>query len=323
MVAAENPLVHISILPLRMTLSLVKMNVYHVGCFAGFLAMWPILPGTFGFLFASFGATLPLYLFIGREAWEFVRQRNELEAHLTQFDAANAQCAVPSDKDLLISDLGRMWAGSGGISGFNRLVRTDIKQTVLSQLVNDRTVLSFRSALIATCPTIPFFIGNHHSQSSAWTPLAQLCHALFAVSHVLAVFPGALVFVATLASRQEEQLAGTQTLSWARLILCSTVGAGFITLFNVFAYLIPIGLALGSFPQLSDTPWHGIGFAVVANTCFVLPILWLFFGGRRKLKRQASLLGDSFPVPDGETCVAQVPSDMSTELASATESLVS
>lgn len=130
-VVATNPQVQLSVLPLRMTVSLIKVNLITTFMASGFFCVWPLMPGLFGILAASFVACVPGFLFVASEARHCSRQCDRLRSLFRDFDAGDAECAVSCDKAMLMANLGEMWAGRGGIAGFNRFVRTEIKDAVL------------------------------------------------------------------------------------------------------------------------------------------------------------------------------------------------
>lgn len=129
--------------------------------------------------------------------------------------------------------------------------------------------------------------------------MVVLCHALFGAAHIFGIFPDLVVTAAMLTSRQEKQTDGKPARSWTRLILLGIFGGIVMALFSVFGFFIPIGLALGPFPQWSDTPWHGIVASLIVDAGVALADLWLFFCGKEANRAQASLK-EAKPGPENQ-----------------------
>merc|ERR1719161_47050 len=128
------------------------MLVYYTVGLAGWLIIWPFIPGLVGFTTTIFLAWWPTACILSFRGEAFANNMAMLISQIEAFEISEAQVQEDSDRQMILRHIDQMFP-EGGDKEFDSLVRTDVKRVVIEEFSLQRAPISYRIAMIANYAT--------------------------------------------------------------------------------------------------------------------------------------------------------------------------
>jgi len=287
--------VSVSLTPIGPYTMAAAIQVYYSFGFAIFYALWPCLPGVWGFNVITSLAGLPVFILSAATGEYYAEDLKLLTSQLQGFDITNCGFTMETDRATVMDAVGRLYP-KGGFERFNNTVRKELQRTVLATFSRQRSLISYRLAVVTQLPALCGYIGFVSSMRHAPLPY-QVAYSVYAITCVVALYPltmaGCMSAAARLANRRTVSLAGgaAPALRWQHFFVGLCTAVLFIVALDL-TYYLPCGVAAGTLPQVSEQPWHGVLLSVALNLVIGIASVG-FFRETRKGRDPPALLEES------------------------------